>query len=197
MTATRTKHELSRDLVRALRALRNADSEHRLRRLREVARLTFDLREHFLTPAGEPDWAGRTWAYRNHVREQYKEAGYEADEATNTQSNVRYHISNLARTRLSEDEIASLGLRKETPVEYNRSQRATARALLEAAQAAGKADDTEDVLRMLGTALLMLQKIPAATIGDMEADDRQKARGVLSKLRGIVADQLDATGREE
>lgn len=190
MTSTRSRQSLAQELVRSLRSLRQLEPRdpERTETLRQVAELSVDLREHFLTPQGEPDWAARTWEYRNFITDRYTDAGYSKDEARNTQAAVRYHVSKYVREKLTPDQVADLGLRSESSVDRSREQRDARRALLNAARhsvaaPAGKeTPESADVLRALAGALLVLQHVDPAALAEMNELDRVQARAVLSRL---------------
>lgn len=136
---TRTKRATEAEIGRVLRALRALPRDARDRRttlLRDLGEATADFREHFLTGEGNPDWAGRTGAYRAAIQDLYSDAGYSADEARAVQKVTRYHVANTLRERLSADDIADLGLRAETPRERQTEIRERNAAILAATAAA-------------------------------------------------------------
>ncbi|MFG3710114.1 hypothetical protein [Micromonospora sp. NPDC047730] len=189
MERTRSRQDLARDLVKALRKLKTLSpgDAARTEALREVARLSVDLREHFLTPSGEPDWAARTWEYRHFIVDRYSDADYSQEESRATQAAVRYHVSKYVRERLSPQEVADLGLRSESSVDRSREQRDARRALLNAARhqvAPGSegGPGSADVLRAIAGALLVLQHIDPAALAEMTETDRVQAQAVLSRL---------------
>ncbi|MEU4568651.1 hypothetical protein [Micromonospora sp. NPDC023956] len=195
MNPTRTKHDLGNALVRALQTLRNAtDDVQRTQRLRDVASLTVDLREHFLTPKGEPDWAARTWPYREFVRERYSEAGYAGDELKSTQAAVRYHVSRMVRERLSPETIEDLGLQKESSVDRSREKRGVTKALLAAAREIPEGQTNADLIRSLGAALLVLERVDEKAVAELGEREKAQARTVLRKVRERAASLADAAG---
>lgn len=131
----RTKDQLSDDVIRILRALRTVPEDERERRAvltRDLAEASVAIREHFLTPEGAPDWTGRTWTYRDAIRNLYGEAGYSPEERAQTQGAVRYHVGNIVRRYLSPDALEDAGLRQDTPRERQQATRARNSALLSA-----------------------------------------------------------------
>jgi len=196
---TRSRQDVARDLVRALRKLKTLDtgSPARTETLREVARLTVDLREHFLTPSGQPDWAARTWDYRNFIIDRYADAGYSKEESRKVQATVRYHVSPYLRQKLSPDQITDLGLRHESSVDRSREQRDARRALLRAAKevvapATRGGPGSADLLRSIAGALLVLQHIDPAALAEMTETDRVQAQAVLSRIEARAAQLADA-----
>jgi hypothetical protein len=134
-----TKSATEAEVVRLLRALRSLAPDDRDRRtllLRDLGDASVSLREHFLTATGDPDWAGRTGAYRAAVADLYGEAGYRPDDAKVMQKLARYHIANTLRERLSAEDIEAMGLRAETPAQRQAEQRERHAAVLAAATAA-------------------------------------------------------------
>lgn len=179
-----SKTDLGRTLVRTLRSLRNATSDTaRTDLLRDIAQLSVDLREHFLTPQGEPDWAARTWAYREYLRACYAEAGYTPDEARTTQAAVRYHVSRYLRERLSDEELRHLGLRPEATVDRARERRAAKRALFEAATSPHVTGDMDGAeVKMIASSLLLLQRVDPARLYALGDRERDTVRVILTQL---------------
>jgi hypothetical protein len=169
-------------LVRTLRDLRAApdDDPARTPRLREIAQLSVDLRAHFHTADGEPDWTGRTWSYRDHLRERYREAGYGVEEARALQGAVRWHVSKYVRERLTTDQLESYSLRAASSVDRNRESRAARSALLQAATAA--APDPGEVVPALAAALLTLERLSPDALAGLDDATAVQARGLLHRI---------------
>lgn len=108
---------LQRDAVRALKKRASASPGERTAYLQSVATNFVDAREFFFTKEGEPDWQGRTHAYRSWVRETMTLAGVPTDELANVQSAIRYHTGNIVRERLSEEQLEDAGLTAAGPRE--------------------------------------------------------------------------------
>ncbi|MFI7069536.1 hypothetical protein [Micromonospora sediminicola] len=179
---TASKDQLGADLVKALRALKRVgdNRERRTELYRAIANASVDLREHFLTENGEPDWAGKSWGYREYLRERYSEAGYTRDEARPVQSSVRYHVSIRVRERLTPEEVEDLGLRAENITERVRGDRATRSALFSSLTAAP--DDNPDIGRALAGAFVVLQRISPRDVAGLQGQARAQARTVLARL---------------
>ncbi|MFD6638341.1 hypothetical protein ACFWDN_21270 [Micromonospora chalcea] len=188
-----TKEDLGAGLVRVLRALRRVgdNRERRTELYRTIANASVDLREHFLTPEGNPDWAGRTWAYREYVRERYSEAGYSREEARPVQTSVRYHVSVRVRERLTPEEVEDLGLRAENITERMCDHRAAKSALFESLTPS--ADDNPDVGRAIAGAYVVLQRLSTADVGALRGQARENARAVLARLRERAEELYAAT----
>ncbi|MEU5906555.1 hypothetical protein [Micromonospora sp. NPDC047527] len=115
-----SKQQIEREILRILRAARQTTGERRTILLRDLAEQMVDLREHYLTTSGDPDWTGRTGLYRYAVRELYAQAGYSPDERKTTQTSTRYHVGNLVRTRVSQETADALGLGRASPQDRSR-----------------------------------------------------------------------------
>lgn len=115
--------ELSTEEIakRAVRHLRHArDEEDRAKRarfMRHAADLLVELRSRHSNSAGEPDWAGRSWEYRQLVQDIYSEAGLPHDGQDSLKSVIRYHIGNALRDRLDQESLVSAGLKQAAPRE--------------------------------------------------------------------------------
>lgn len=70
--------------------------------LRRAAEIIVELRGHF-DRDGEPDWLGRTYAYRQCMTETYGVAGVLPSERKTVGDAVRYHVITVLRERLSPD----------------------------------------------------------------------------------------------
>src|SRR4051812_43452584 len=90
-TLMATLQRIQGEIVRILRALRTSEGDRRTMLYRDLAGHMVELREHYLTPSGEPDWTGRTGAYRLGVRALYADAGYSPAERKQVQTSIRYH----------------------------------------------------------------------------------------------------------
>ncbi|MEV0267736.1 hypothetical protein AB0H43_03090 [Hamadaea sp. NPDC050747] len=190
-----TKASLSKELVATLRRLRNAATDaQRTDLLKETARLTVDLREFFLTDSGEPDWAARTWAYRDYLRERYIEAGYPIDEAKTTQAAVRYHVSGYIRTKLASDQVADLGLASGTFNDRKREVRTAQSELLKVALTPPEHASAADESRAIAGALLVLERVNPANFADLSTRQRANVRVVLDKIRDRAGELRDGLG---
>lgn len=99
------------------------DPRKRTEVVRELATVLVDMREHFITPDGEPDWAGRTYGYRDAVHSVYSGSGVPRSDTSSLQAATRYHVGNVIRARLSPDELESAGLQEATPIARSKAQR--------------------------------------------------------------------------
>ncbi|UIW13280.1 hypothetical protein SEA_CREWMATE_28 [Arthrobacter phage Crewmate] len=161
-------------------SLSAADTE-RTDRLRDAARFFIDARAHFFTREGEPDWRGRTYAYRTWVREVMSSAHVPGDEVTSLQAAIRYHSGNLLRDRLDEDAIADLGLRKESPRERSVEKRERTSETLNLFGAGGEISDVADIVLLCTLAERALARV---NVSNLSADDAEEARAAIRKLAG-------------
>ncbi|WP_229398147.1 hypothetical protein [Micromonospora okii] len=175
------RDKLRAQLLRVLRALRRVgdDAARRTALYREAAGLIFDLREHFKTGSGDPDWRGATPAYREYVRSAYAETGWARDAATTAQTAIRHHISRLARERLAPDQLEDLGLRADNFAERKRDSRAATSAKL---STLGETDPQLDAARALAAALVMVERVTAEQARELRGRGREQARAVLARL---------------
>lgn len=183
--------DLQAAAVDALRASRHATEGERTRHLRSVADAFVSAREHFRTETGEPDWLGRTFAYRSWVRETSALAGIPRAELGNALAAVRYHSGNLLRERLTDDEVERLGLKPLGPRERSSERRERIGATLAALSGAGKVivtpDETETVLTSIRAVLNRVQ--PGA---GWSAAERQTATELLNGIADRAREVADA-----
>jgi hypothetical protein len=175
--------EVDRTFVRTLRALRNVgdDREQRTQLLRRIAALSVDMREAILDEAGNPDWAGRTHAYREHMRDMYAKAGMTAEEKSNVQAAVRYHVSSLVRERLTDGEVEALGLVEHSSQEKARVSRNARSAQLRLVREETAPAETSP-LRLLALALIHLERVKPAAISHLDDEERALAQATLEQI---------------
>ncbi|URQ05013.1 hypothetical protein SEA_ITER_25 [Arthrobacter phage Iter] len=159
-------------------SLTAADTE-RTDLLRDAARLFIDARAHFFNREGEPDWTGRTYAYRTWVREVMSEAHVPGDTVTSLQAAIRYHSGNLLRDRLGDEEIADLGLRKESPKQRSVEKRERSSGTLNLFGAGGEISDPEEITQLCTLAERALGRVNMA---GLSAKDRKTTRTALQRL---------------
>ena len=183
-----TQDELAAALVRDLKAVRRAQkgSDRRTGLLRSIGEATVNLREFFTTNEGQPDWAGRTWTYRDFVSKLYAEAGYGKDEARTLQTTVRYHASNYLREKFTPEQLAEMGLRTESAVERSRETRKNRTGLVQAAQEAMRAQRVNgpSVLQNISAAIVILKQTTEADIAELpyvELDDLSETLAHLTQ----------------
>jgi hypothetical protein len=135
----------------ALRAYRFADEDSRTAHLREVGELFVAVRRHITTVDGDPDWKGRTGAYRQWVRQAALNAGITPEELPTVLAAVRYHSGAALRRELNAASLAELGLLENAPRE--RAGQARSRASRTVALFAGEPDvvSAEDALLVLAS----------------------------------------------
>lgn len=102
--------------------------------LRSLAEVVVELRSRTLEN-GTPDWAGRSWEYRQAAHAAYEAAGIPADAQAGIQAAIRYHVGNLLRERLTPEELQRAGLLGVSPRERIAAQRAS---LVADAEAGGR-----------------------------------------------------------
>lgn len=120
----RAELDIVRAATRTLRKAVTAAAPDRTRLLREVADLLVDLRALHTGTDGETDWAGKSYAYRDAVRDIYAGAGLPSEGSDSTKTALRYHIGNALRDRLSPDELEAAGLSRLDPRDRQAKRRA-------------------------------------------------------------------------
>jgi hypothetical protein len=170
--------------VNGYRAALVSDEDERTPHLRDVAEAYIDAREHFYTKDGEPDWAGRSYAYRQWIRETVTLAHLPHDGKQSIQAAVRYHLGNILRDRLDADTLESIGLRKDSPRERSVEKRAGVNALLRLVSGGAPLDNLNDVLDAAKAIHSALTRITPSDLPDSDAADAKAA------LADIAAEAL-------
>lgn len=193
MTTPRPLPEVRDDAVRLARAYRSVADDRELRPpiMRELASVVLELRQLFTTEAGQPDWTGRSYAYRMALGEILSDAGIRRAELASFQAALRYHVGNQLRERLDDEQLAELGLLPTSPTERGRAARARNRTEREAVRARNPETIDVDALRALEGSRALLSRLDPATLATMPTKERKLAREALSGLRAQV-DRLDA-----
>lgn len=165
--------------VEGYRAALVSDEDERTVHLRDVAEAYIDAREHFYTKDGDPDWAGRSYAYRQWIRETVTLARLPQDGKQSIQAAVRYHLGNILRDRLDADTLESIGLRKESPRERSVEKRAGVSALLRLVSGGDPIENLADVLEATKAIHSALTRI---TPSDLPGSDAAAAKAALAEV---------------
>lgn len=179
--------EIEKRATSALHAYQRTDDPlERTRLLREIAGLFVDLREHYLTDTGEPDWRGGTHAYKTTVGEIYRRAGF-LDISTISAA-VRYHVGNALRERLSPEELDDAGLKADTPRTRSVAKRDRNKALLAALKPGPGQDATPiDPVRAILGASSLLARIDEARLAELSPNQRQHSSDLVEVIAGECA----------
>lgn len=108
------------------------DRKQRPEALRRLAELIVDLRRYFTDEDGEIDWRGRSWEYRERVRDLFDAWGVPADSEENFQASLRYHVGNYLREVLTPSELIAAGLQPAGPRQRLQNSRDELRAIVQA-----------------------------------------------------------------
>lgn len=82
------------------------------------------------------DMRGQTHPYRQAVKSLYRDAGVKSDSSDKMQTAVRWHISNILRTALTETQLLELDLKPTSALERQQDDRAKNAALVAGLKAA-------------------------------------------------------------
>lgn len=173
--------------VDALRAYKSGPESEKTTNLRTVATAFFDAREHFFTPSGEPDWLGRTHAYRLWVRETMGQASIQADELTTVQAAIRYHVGNIVRERMDSDTLKSLGLRDASPRERSVEKRGRSSEVLAIFGSGGQA--IADAAEIIVAARLIegaFARVDLEAVAGLDAESKKRVREALEAAEARV-----------
>ncbi|WP_344444113.1 hypothetical protein [Herbiconiux moechotypicola] len=159
--------------------------------LREVAEAFIDAREHFFTADGSVDWLGRTHAYRQWVSETLSNARVAPGDTTSTLAAIRYHTGNVLRTRLDDEQLEDLGLRKPNSKERAAEVRAQAAEVRHLFGAGSVIHDPQEMLQAVRLMTVTLRRIDADELSDAAPGVRADIAGRLAEIRER-ADELSA-----
>lgn len=171
----RSLSDVREELVGSLRRLKTTPIEERTPALREIAARVAESRSFFQTKdTGDPDWFGRTNAYRVWIRTVYDDAGFQRDEARSVQSSLRYHVGQAVRELADAEALEEAGIMPETPKERAREYQRTVRAVQ---------NEIGSGLLSLSAVYVVLRRINAeAMAAELEERERDIAMVTLSDL---------------
>jgi hypothetical protein len=184
--------------IAAINSLRNymkgAEGE-KTAHLRAVAAAFVDSREHFFTPQGEPDWLGRTHAYRTWVRETMRLADVQQADLTTVQAAIRYHIGNIVRERMDADTIEGLGLRSSSPKQRSVEKRGRNSEVLSIFGNGGQElVAADEILVAVGMMEAALARVSAEAVAAMDAKTRKTIRASLEGVESRLHELAEAAG---
>lgn len=178
-TTPRPRATLAELQTAATAALRRYLEKRETVDLKIVASRFIDAREHFYTREGEPDWLGRTYAYRRWVREVMSDAHVPGDDLSTVQAAVRYHSGNILRERLDAATLADLGLRSESPRERSIEKRERYSETLSLFAGGARIESAEEIQAAVAMMDAALRRISLASLAPKE---RRAAAGALRTL---------------
>jgi hypothetical protein len=133
----------------AAEALRQYMAEGNTSDIREAAECMVAAREYILDGRGDPDWRGRTHAYRVWSAGVVTAAGVPHDQRSRVQAAIRYHASAALRKRIPAEDVEALGMLTETALERSRGRRGRTSGLIQIVNGSGPITDPEDILTAL------------------------------------------------
>lgn len=186
--------EIRRDAVRLLRQHSRAPESERTPLIRQLADTLVEGRGLFTREDGAPDWAGRTYTYRQWVGDIYAEADIRGEERRTVQSKTRYHLGAALRDALDEKTIRDYGLSPETPKMRGMARRKKDVRILRAIQARDVAGGS---LMAITAAHTMLTKVDPTELSTLDERSAETAREILTDIEHAVRrlTKAAATGR--
>lgn len=172
------------DLLREYTTTTNTGEREHLGKL--IAANYVTARERFLNSDGEPDWHGRTYGYREWVREVFALANIPAGDKNRVSAAVRYHVPTALRERLGREKIAELGLDSRLPSERRAKTRQEQTAFLKVFTRSEPLTKVEDAEQALGQMDLAVRRI----FWSIEAGDMRLSRTAAEALTRAI-DGLD------
>jgi len=184
--------EVTKDIVEALHAIRDASTEQEAVNARKRAAEGFvEAREHFVTEDGGPDWAAKTGAYRNFNSHTYKLAGLDPKVAQTLRASARYHVGNVLRDRLPAEELERLGLRQSRPRERMAEVRASQYETLKRVGGGASFETSAEVGEVLALFTTTLKRVRPATVAAFGRTERTEIVRQLRALAGRATQVAD------
>ncbi|MEV7250225.1 hypothetical protein [Streptomyces cyaneofuscatus] len=128
------------------------------------------------------DMRGQTGPYRAVVGDMYAGLGLPEDEVDKMQAAVRYHVGNIIRRHMTPRELEAAGLRKDTPIERQRDERAARALAVQAHRATTAVEESTPPLRSRKTSADEESEQPAGHVVKATADHLRLADVTLNML---------------
>jgi hypothetical protein len=160
-----------------------SEAEARTPITRALADTLVEARSHFADSDGNTDWRGKTYPYRQWVREIFDDANLRGEDSKRVQSAIRYHVGSSLRARLGEEEAERLGLIPQSPRERSGERRQQRSAVLNALS--GR-DVAGGALLALTAVSAILQRIEAEEVAGLKGSEREVAEATLKDLERRV-----------
>ncbi|WP_256123224.1 hypothetical protein [Streptomyces sp. EN16] len=128
------------------------------------------------------DMRGQSGAYRAVVADMYAGLGLPEERVDQMQATVRYHIGNLIRRHMTPRELEAAGLRKDTPIERQRDERAARAIVLQAHKATVAVEESTPPPRSRKNAADEEGTEPAGHVVKATADHLRLAEVALNML---------------
>jgi hypothetical protein len=150
--------EIQRRVADGMRSYMSHEGAERTVAAKEVAEALVDARELIQTREGEPDYRGRSNAYRTFVTEALDQAGVPRGDRPSLQSNLRYHVSPILRQR--HPNIAEeLGINPDSFAERARRRADRDGHIVSLFSGGSELDEVEDVLLVANLARLAVSRV--------------------------------------
>jgi hypothetical protein len=192
--ATKSLSDIQKQASDALRRSLTAPDTERTQLLRDTAALFVDARGHFFTAEGEPDWLGRTYAYRSWIRETTSMANVPGESKATIQAAIRYHSGNIIRERLDQGTLDSLGLVKSSPRERSIEKRERTSETVTLFSGGAEFESPEEVLQVCHLVEAALARVNAAMVASLPAKTRREVKAALREV-AERAEELSDSGR--
>lgn len=166
---------------------------HRTPIYRQLAEVVSQLRACFHDADGRPDWAGRTFAYRQAVGRLYTDSGVPADVSRQAQSALRYHFGQVIRETATAEELEDLGLQERAPSDRVKDTRDMLAARARAGAVVDKTPKRANAARSIIAADVMLAQVDAkrtAEVTDDVVDDVAVALESIRDHAGLLLEVL-------
>lgn len=160
----------------------NPNDADRTAILKDVAAALVDSRAHFFNREGEPDWAGRTHAYRMWVRDATAAANLTPADRTAIQAAVRWHVGTTLRERLTPEQLEAIGLKVKSPRERNIEQRANRAEVLALIGPGPEITTYADLMTVSELFEVTLKRIPAGIIDTFTPSERTHILAALEPI---------------
>lgn len=168
-----------------LAAMRSYASDPQPRHLAAAAEALVDLRETFFLRDGSPDYRGQSHDYRQAAASLYAATPLTGDALRRAQATVRYHVSEVQRSRYDTETLEALGLKTESALERSRAGRRERAAAARISQG-GPITDPGEAVQAILSARSLLSRIETSALEAIAAHARPGARSALQSVARLA-----------
>lgn len=192
--ATTPLHTLAARFAQTLRQAYKPGEQVDTDAMRQCAELVIDAREQFLTRDGDPDWRGQTYAYRQWYGDAFSLANVAPADTHRVQAALRYHVGNVLRERLDDEQLEALGLGTKSPRERSVDKRNREADVLRFFNGGPVLTDGEDIRKVFDFVALAVNRV-SPDAARAASSDNPEAVQAAERAAAALARFLDAAGK--
>lgn len=138
--------------------------------IKQAARVVVEAREnHFLASTGIPDYAGRSYAWRQWYGNILSEVTQDHDVKAKLTARMRFHVGNVLRETLTDEQLQDAGLKKIAPKQRSNEDYYRRSGLYRLMQS-NKPLTSEEVDDLIGAVADIMERLRHETLTDNQRE---------------------------